>query len=57
MLRVEIFAETSPYMLGWKINDWLERYPQYVIKEVAYATDDVHWSALILYEESNKCSK
>ena len=57
MLRVKIFAETCPYMLEGEINDWLERYPQYVIKQVAYAADDVHWSTLILYEESNKCSE
>lgn len=53
MLRVEAFSETSPYILKRKINDWLERYPQYVIKQVAYAGNDVHWSALILYKETN----
>ena len=51
MLRVEVFSETSPYILRIKINDWLKRYPQYVIKQVAYAADDVHWSAMVLYKE------
>lgn len=51
MIRVEAFSETSPYILKRKINDWLERHPYYTIKQISYAGNDFHWSALILYKE------
>lgn len=49
MVRVEVFSETSPYILKRKINDWLERHLYYTIKQISYAGNDVHWSAMVLY--------